>query len=105
MAERLNPNPATLKAVVIVMGVLIVLGFAVVVFEVTRRLSNMGNEEAFWAGDPLVLAVPQGCVVAEIAGVGDRLALRLEPAASCPDFIYLDASGREVGRIDLQPAP
>jgi hypothetical protein len=105
MAERLDRNHATLKAVVIGMGVLIVVGFAVVVFEITRRLSNMGEEDAFWAGDPLVLEVPQGCTLAEIAGVGERLALRLEPASSCPDLIYLDASGREVGRVELQPAP
>jgi hypothetical protein len=105
MAERLDRNLATLKTVVIVMGVLIVVGFAVVVIEITRRLSNMGEEEeAFPAGEARTLSVPQGCTVAEIAGVGERLALRLEPAAGCPDLIYLDASGREVGRVDLQPA-
>ena len=101
MAERLDRNLATLKTVVIVMGVLIVVGFAVVVIEITRRLSNMGEEEAFPAGEARTLSVPQGCTVAEIAGVGERLALRLEPAASCPDLIYLDASGREVGRVEL----
>lgn len=105
MAERLDRNHATLKAVVIGMGVLIVVGFAVVVFEITRRLANMGEEEAFPAGEARTLAVPQGCTLAEIAGVGERLALRLEPAASCPDLIYLDAAGREVGRVELQPAP
>ena len=102
MAERLDRNHATLKAVVIGMGVLIVVGFAVVVIEITRRLANMGEEEAFPAG-ARTLAVPQGCTLAEIAGVGERLVLRLEPAASCPDLIYLDASGREVGRVELQP--
>lgn len=105
MAERLDRNHATLKAVVIGMGVLIVVGFAVVVFEITRRLANMGEEEAFPAGEARTLAVPQGCTLAEIAGVGERLALRLDPAASCPDLIYLDAAGREVGRVELQPAP
>jgi hypothetical protein len=80
MAERLDGNLATLKAVVIVMGILIMVG--------TRTIS-----------------LPSGCTVAQIAGVGDRLVLRLEPAASCPDLIYLDASGREVGRVELAPAP
>ena len=105
MAERLDRNHATLKAIVIGMGVLIVVGFAIVVFEITRRLSNMGAEEACPAGEARALAVPQGCTLAEIAGVGERLALRLEPAASCPDLIYLDASGREIGRVELQVAP
>ncbi len=103
MAERLDRNLATLKAIVIVMGVLIVIGFAVVVIEITRRLSNLGAEDGWAPG--LALAVPAGCAVAEIAGVGERLALRLKPAASCPDLIYLDASGREVGRVELTPAP
>lgn len=105
MAERLDRNHATLKAVVIGMGVLIVVGFAVVVFEITRRLSAMGEAEAFPPGAARTLAVPQGCTLAEIAGVGERLALRLEPAATCPDLIYLDASGREVGRVEVQAAP
>jgi hypothetical protein len=104
MAERLDRNHATLKAVVIGMGVLIVICFAVVVFEITRRLSNVGAADAFPAGEARTLAVPQGCTLAEIAGVGERLVLRLEPAASCPDLLYLDASGREVGRVELQPA-
>jgi hypothetical protein len=105
MAERLDRNLVTLKAAVIVMGVLIVVGFAVVAVEIARRLSGLGAEEGMVPGEAQALAVPQGCAVAEIAGVGDRLALRLEPAASCPDLIYLDASGREVGRVELQPAP
>ena len=105
MAERLNPNLATLKAVVIVMAVLIVVGFAVVAIEITRRLAHMGAEEAVPPGAARMLSLPAGCAVAEIAGVGDRLALRIEPAASCPDLIYLDGAGREVGRVELQPAP
>jgi hypothetical protein len=102
MAERLDRRLATLKAVVVVMGILIVVGFAVVAIEITRRLATMGGDEAYRAGDPLVLSVPQGCTIAQIAGVGERLALRLEPAARCPDLIYLDAGGREVGRVELQ---
>jgi hypothetical protein len=105
MAERLNPNLATLKAVVIVMAVLIVVGFAVVAIEIARRLSGLGAEEGMAPGAARMLSLPVGCAVAEIAGVGDRLALRIEPAASCPDLIYLDGAGREVGRVELQPAP
>jgi hypothetical protein len=106
MAERLDRNLATLKAVVIVMGVLIVIGFAVVVVEITRRLSELGAEEGMTSrGEVRALALPAGCVVADIAGVGERLALRIEPAESCPDLIYLDSSGREVGRVEVTPAP
>ena len=85
------------------MGILIVIGFAVVVVEIARRLSGSGGAESPSAAR--VLALPAGCTIAEIAGVGDRLALRIEPAASCPDLIYLDATGREIGRVELAPAP
>jgi hypothetical protein len=103
MAERLDGNLATLKAVVIVMGILIVVGFAVVVVEITRRAAALGSTGA--AIGTRTINLPSGCTVAQIAGVGDRLVLRLEPAATCPDLIYLDASGREVGRVELAPAP
>ncbi|HXV22913.1 MAG TPA: hypothetical protein VED46_01510 [Alphaproteobacteria bacterium] len=105
MAERLDRNHATLKAVVIIMGVLIVLGVAVVVIEITRRLSNLGAEEGTLPGEARVLALPAGCVVADMASVGERLALRIEPADACPDLIYLDDAGREVGRVEVAPAP
>ncbi len=105
MAERLDRNLATLKAVVIVMGVLTVVSFAVVVIEIARRLSGFGAEEGAIPGEARTLALPAGCIVADIAGVGDRLVLRIEPAGSCPDLIYLDSSGREVGRIEVAPVP
>src|SRR5262245_49911592 len=103
MAERLDGNLATLKAVVIVMGILIIVGFAVVAVEITRRVAGIGTASA--PVGTRTINLPSGCAVAKIAGVGDRLVLRIEPAASCPDLIYLDASGQEVGRIDLAPAP
>jgi hypothetical protein len=103
MAERLDGNLATLKAVVIVMGILIIVGFAIVVVEITRRAATLGSTRAAVGAHTITL--PAGCTVTQIAGVGDRLVLRLEPAATCPDLIYLDASGREVGRVELAPAP
>ncbi len=102
---RLDRNPAFLKAIVIVMGILILFGFAVVAVEITRRLAGLGAREEIGAGGLRSLALPAGCAVGEIAGVGERLVLRIEPAASCPDLIYLDAGGREVGRVEVTPAP
>ena len=103
MAERLDGNLATLKAVVIGMGILIIIGFVVVVVEITRRVAGLSSADAPIAAR--TLSLPSGCTVTQIAGVGDRLVLRIEPSASCPDLIYLDASGREVGRIELAPSP
>ncbi len=102
---RLDRNLAPLKAIVIVMGVLIAIGFAVVVVEITRRLVGLGGEGKLTAGAVRTLSVPEGCGIAEIAAVGDRVVLRIEPAALCPDLIYLDAAGHEVGRVELAPAP
>ena len=102
---RLDRNLVTLKAIVIVMGLLIVIGFAVVAVEITRRLTGLGSDGNLTAGAVRTLSVPEGCDVAEIAAVGDRVVLRIEPAALCPDLIYLDAGGREVGRVEITPAP
>jgi uncharacterized protein DUF6476 len=103
MAERLDRRLAILKVIVLVMGVLIVLGFAVVVIEITRRLSAMGGEGGE-VGDPRTVHIPAGCTAAEMVALGDRLAVRLEPAAACPDLLLLDADGREVGRVELAPS-
>jgi hypothetical protein len=104
MAERLDRSLPALKIAVIVMGVLIVLAFAVVAVEITRRLTRPEAGGAP-AGGSVTVQVPQGCMPAEVTALGDRLAVRLEPAALCPDLILLDAAGREVGRVEFAPAP
>ena len=96
---------ATLKAVVIGMGVLIVVGFAVVVIEITRRLANpWAKRRRSAAGEARTLAVPQGCTLAEIAGVGERLrAAAGTGGQAAPTSSISTRRDREVGGSTLQP--
>ena len=82
-------------AVVIGMGVLIVLGVAVLAVTVVRRLSLAPIQAA------LVIDEPAGTHMQGVAAAGDRLAVLLQGGG--PDrVLLLDArSGQIVGRVGL----
>jgi len=99
-----------LKALVIVMGIIIVIGVAVVVVTIVHRMQGKPGAAttaigAAQLGD-VVLPLPPGCRVAEMTSANDRLWLRLEPLtgnatnAACADILILDPStGSVVGRL------
>ncbi len=84
-----------LQAAVVVMGVLIVVGVAVLGITIVRRLGAPAMSEA------AILDEPAGTRMAGISGAGDRLALLLQGGG--PDrVLLLDAhSGHVVGRVAL----
>jgi hypothetical protein len=96
-----------LKIAVIVMGLLLVGGFAFVLAAIVYQASRGGQDAA-------VSAAPLGGVAAELpiakdASVtalsldGDRLALHLNSAAG-PEIVVIDVTtGRIVSRIKLKP--
>jgi hypothetical protein len=45
MSEQVTPNHRVLKAAVIIMGVLLVVGMLVILITITLRLANLGDEE------------------------------------------------------------
>ena len=97
-------NVRALKVLVIVMGVLIVVGFAVLAGELVRRAFLTADEPEA----PLAAGVtlPPGGTIAGITAVGGRLAV----AVSLPDgggFVYLlnPSTGVVLGRIALEAAP
>ena len=92
-----------LKALVIVMGVLIVVGTGVVIVTVARRVSHVAHPAA--APIAATLDLPAGCGVAEMTSVGDRLALRLAGDGDCRRIILVDpATGATTGHIALGQA-
>jgi len=92
-----------LKALVIVMGVLIVAGTAVVIVTVGKRVSQAGR--AAPGSVAASLALPPGCKVAEMTTIGDRLALRLEGEGDCRQILLVDpATASITGHIGLVPA-
>ena len=89
-----------LKVLVIVMGLLIVAGTAVVIVTVAKRVSPAGRP----ASAPVAasLTLPPGCNVAEMTTIGDRLALRLEGDGDCRQILLVDpATASITGHIGL----
>ena len=106
MAERLDRSHATLKFVVIALAALIVVGFALVVTEIVRRLSHLDENRTAIGFDLREVTVPAGCILADAVAAGERLVLRFEPAKACPELVVVDPrTGAEVGRIRPVPAP
>lgn len=114
-----------LKALVIIMGVLIVVGTTVVVVTIYNRMNPPGEGVVGAATTapapapvqapvpvpsplaefaPASVPVPDGCRVVEMVPAGERLLLRLGSIPRCNRILVLDLnSGRLLGSIDLVP--
>ncbi len=91
-----------LKALVIGMGVLIVLGFVVLVIALADKFSRLDEAGLRETEVP----VPDGCSLAETLAEGERLLLRLEGPAErgCAQIVVVDLESGEVrGRVRLTP--
>lgn len=90
----------------IALATLIVVGFAVVVTEIVRRLSQLDDSQAAIGFGLREVTVPAGCTLVDAVAAGERLMLRFEPAKACPDLVVVDpTTGAELGRIRPVPAP
>lgn len=101
-----------LKALVIVMGVLIIAGLAVIVVTIYNRMqartasAGAAADGELPAFDRAAVPVPAGCRVAAMQPAGDRLLLQLAGIAGCEQILVVDLrSGRLLGRLDLVAAP
>ena len=102
----------SIKALVIVMGLLILAGLGLLVYGVIARVSEVagpGAPSARGGFDAASVALPAGCVLAEAHLEAGRLVLRAEGPEGRPDcqqVILLDpANGAELGRVTIAPQP
>ncbi|MBC8012919.1 MAG: hypothetical protein H7X74_02360 [Methyloceanibacter sp.] len=96
-----------LKIAVIVMGILLVGGFAFVLAAIVYQASKGGQGAAMGGagvtGVEADLPIPKDATVTSLSLDGDRLALHLNSAAG-PEIAVIDLkSGRVVARIRLKP--
>jgi hypothetical protein len=99
-----------LKVAVIVMGLLLVGGFAFVLAAIVYQASQEGQGGAVGAGAGTSLngveselPIPKDATVTSLALDGDRLALHLNSAAG-PEVVVVDLkTGKVVARIRLKP--
>ena len=95
-----------LKAAVIVMGVLIVAGVAVIVVTIVRRLSSPSASPtpSTQAVVPsTLLHEPLGTHIASVAASPDRLALTLQGGGPDRVVVIDTRSGKIVARAELAP--
>lgn len=102
----------SLKLIVIVMGGLILVGLALLVYGVTQRLSEQegGATEKVRNGEfgDIAVPLPAGCTIAEARTEDDRLILRADGPVGrgCQQVIVIDmASGEVLGRVQAAPQP
>ncbi len=108
----------SIKALVLVMGLLILAGLGLLVYGVVGQVSELAGPGAPGAPsgpsapggfDAASVTLPAGCVLAEARIDQGRLVLRIEGPPSYPEcqlVILLDpASGAELGRITIAPQP
>jgi hypothetical protein len=94
-----------LKIAVIVMGLLLVGGFAFVLAVIVYQASKGGESPAVAkaTGMETALSIPKDATITSIALDGDRLALHLHSAAG-PEIAVVDLkTGKLVARIRLAP--
>ncbi len=104
-----------LKALVIVLGVMIVAGIAVIGMTIYHRATNLVNSPEPRPAEPAVrtglgpgvgkmaLELPAGSRVVEMTAEGDRLILRLRLADGGRRILILDmATGKRLGTFELR---
>lgn len=96
-----------LKVLVVVMGVLLIAGVAVVIVTIMSRLTQKGTPAPPAAAHLLpfgntTVTLPSDSLVMEVQGTGDRILLRLDLKDGTEMLLVLDAAtGAELGRIKL----
>ena len=94
-----------LKFAVIVMGILLVGGFAFVLAAIVYQASKGGQSSALSGGETVAaeLRVPKDASIETMALDGDRLALHLQTGAA-PEIVVIDLkTGKTLARIKLKP--
>jgi uncharacterized protein DUF6476 len=98
-----------LKIAVIVMGILLVGGFAFVMAAIVYQASHLGEKTPAAPsaapavpGPETMLAIPEGATVSALALDGDRLAVHLN-APTGPEIAVIDlTTGKVLSRIRLK---
>jgi hypothetical protein len=96
-----------LKALVIIMGVLIVAGFAVIVVTLINRSVGGNGATVKSTGAPYKaeFPIPAGATIVETDADDGRLIIRLKlPGGATQILIVNSATGRRIGQIDLPEA-
>jgi hypothetical protein len=95
-----------LKIVVVVMGVMLVVGFAALIAVVAGRLSQRGSAAGIDHPFPTTaIDVPRGARIEAMTGSPNRLILQLALPDGERQLVVVDlTTGLRLGTIELRPA-
>ena len=95
-----------LKVLVVVMGVMLVGGTAVLIAAIIARAGNRAAEQRGPRFERAVIELPEGARVLGTDAAGDRLVVvRIALAAGGEQLLLIDArNGERLGTIELKPA-
>ena len=105
-----------LKAVVIVMGVLIVAGFVVVATTIYQRAGKLADSSSDAEGPPdraapspfaaRQIVIPSGSAVRQVTVAGERLVVWLSDFGGTQRIMVLDlGTGEELGTFEIKESP
>ena len=112
MPAKVDPSMRGLKILVAVMGVMLVVGLAVVIGTIVHRATQRppAASTVTPAAAPAVgfghaaVTLPAGARVLEMHGAGERLVLLLQRADGSEMLLLIDPNtGAEIGTVDLKP--
>jgi len=90
---------AALKVLVVVMGVLIVAGVAVLIYALATRLDVAGANRPAFDGR---LVLPPEAKIVDMTAAGDRLVLRIALPDRSERLLVVDlVRGRQIGALEL----
>jgi hypothetical protein len=94
-----------LKIAVIVMGILLMGGFAFVLAAIVYQASRGGQDGAAAGAEPIAaeLHVPKDATVSTLSLDGGRLALHLQSSAGAEIVVIDLATGKTLARVRLKP--
>ena len=93
----------TLKVLVVVMGIMLIGGFAVLVAVIAGRLSYKGGTPRSFAA---ALEIPRGARIEAMAAAADRLVLAMQLPEGSRQLLVIDLiTGARVGTVELRAAP
>jgi hypothetical protein len=94
-----------LKLLVVVMGVMLVGGTAVLIAAIIARAGNRAADTRASRFERAVIELPEGARVLGTEAAGDRLVVRIALAAGGEQLLLIDArNGERLGTIELRPA-
>ena len=106
MTTDMTQSARLLKAIVIGLGVLILLGVALIVYEVIGRSGKIGARVSPDSYATATVTLPSGARVVGMTGEGDYLSLLVEDAAGRQRVMTIDRrSGAVVGTLTLETEP